>query len=189
MLGIISVPQPQPQRPPRPTLVMCCHQTVNIYKPSPFVTFRFHSFPAISLSHNFCIFDFTKHNLSLTCSGKVDGMVTITSKIPYFAIINETPYASYVVNMGNDNNVFYGTTFCNDGPDHVASGQTWTASTRIPCIVSRMDATLFLPQTSTNVKCTPYLSVPGTTNQIFSILMKGDDACCVLSSHETQKCD
>ena len=183
LLWGISVPQPQP---PRPTLV-CRHQKVILFN-----TKKMYSQNSIQfITHNLTLHKFLHlfffQTQCVTRSGKVDDMVTNLQRYPYFAITNETPYASFVVNMGNGK---YANIFCNDGPDHVDSRQTWTASTRIACIVSRMDATLFPPQTSTSVKCTPYLSVPGTTYSIFSILMKGDDACCVVSNQygTTQKC-
>ena len=71
------------------------------------------------------------------------------------------------------------------------AGQTWTASSRGLCLVNYIHATLTY-QTDDHfwvlMTCAPYTS-SGTSHSIYSILMKGDDACCVRSSHELQECD
>ena len=74
--------------------------------------------------------------------------------------------------------------------DGLPAGQTWTASSRGLCLVNRIYATLSYQIDGDGwltLTCAPYTS-SGTAYSIYSIIMKGDDACCVLSSHEIQKC-
>ena len=136
---------------------------------------------------NSCIILFSKHNMSLTCSGKVDGMVSNLQHYQYVTITNKTPYDTP---QGKDNHcsVQYHSPFCSDDGYSLPAQQTWTASSRGACLVHSISAILALPGLPDGLECTPYWSVMGTSYSIFSILMKGDDACCVLSSHETQKC-
>ena len=68
------------------------------------------------------------------------------------------------------------------------AGETWTASSRGACLITWVTATPTLPNLPDGLKCASYHS-SGTSYSIFFILMKGDDACCVRSSHETpQEC-
>ena len=104
---------------------------------------------------------------------------------PYVTITNETPYNqpsfsdSEVVYVGCNSDVI------NAG---LNAGQTWTASSRGLCLVYRINATLMTGNfPDPYLRCAPYTS-SGTAYSIYSIIMKGDDACCVLSSHEIQKC-
>ena len=91
---------------------------------------------------------------------------------------------------------YAGRLFCNfdDIEENIASGDTWTASSRGECLDTKITAEIVVPDgnwprgaQAHDVACAPYAS-SGTGHSIFSILMKGDNACCVLSSHETQKC-
>ena len=75
----------------------------------------------------------------------------------------------------------------------VLAGQTWTASSRGACLVTRISATLTIPGRRTATRsgslgCTPYTST-GTSYSQYSILMKGADACCVRSSNQIEKCN
>ena len=125
---------------------------------------------------------------------------------PYVAITNKTPYAvrdtarSSVQYLWCDEDLIAG---------GLAAGQTWTASSRGLCLVNRIYVTLTFPiparppWTADNDffqnplynngygpswgQCAPYDS-SGTSFSIYSIIMKGDDECCVLSSNEIQKC-
>ena len=125
---------------------------------------------------------------------------------PYVAITNKTPYAvrdtarSSVQYLWCDEDLIAG---------GLAAGQTWTASSRGLCLVNRIYVTLTFPNparppwTADNDffqnplynngygpswgQCAPYDS-SGTSFSIYSIIMKGDDECCVLSSNEIQKC-
>ena len=90
----------------------------------------------------------------------------------------------------------------------LSSGRTITASSRGLCLVDEIYATLKYPVSAPPTKafsrssrntsldkdgwlaleCTPYIS-SGTSHSIYSILMKDDDGgCCILSSHQIQKC-
>ena len=137
---------------------------------------------------------------------------------PYVKITNKTPYDVRPIGyQGNDkwytreNFVSYPGCESDFFWIHgLSAGATWTAYSRGLCLVNRISATLTFPNpanppvTAQNdfvpggsvynkgrgwvtLTCTPYTST-GTSFSIYSILMKGDDACCVLSSHEIQKC-
>ena len=121
------------------------------------------------------------------------GQLFLLQFYPYVTITNKTPYhvrdtaRSYVLYLGCGEYSIAG---------GLAAGQTWTASSRGLCLVYRIYASLTLPDTHTptsiisgqELHCTPYAST-GTAYSIYSVIMKGDDACCVLSSHQTpQKC-
>ena len=109
---------------------------------------------------------------------------------PNAAITNKTPYDTYVRKedyYGPPNNgVFYVTPFCSNDYiyDVIASGGTWTASSRGGCLIGIILAAVTRPDLPDGyLKCASYQS-SGTSYGTFSILMKGDDACCVLSSHQ-----
>ena len=186
MLLGISVPAPPP---PRPTLV-CRHQTVILVKYT-----------------NKCIRKFFFNSLltrpkfiPVTRTGKVDGMVSNLQQYPYVTIKNYTPYATVAPYARTAQPTFteygvligYKSRLCRKNgyvDDAIASGGTWTSSSRGACFVSTIRATLTIPAGyRKHLKCTRYKRNPGDTYSIFSIIMKGDDACCVLSSNETQKC-
>ena len=103
--------------------------------------------------------------------------VTITNKTPY----NVDKFRTTVFYLG----------CASDYPRKYGfySGHSWTASSvRAWCLVTQIDASLFridLPYGY--LKCAPYES-SGTAYSIYSIIMKGDDACCVQSSHESGVC-
>ena len=104
-------------------------------------------------------------------------------------VTNNTPYD--VKTSGNK--VEYGGwgfgPFCSDDKYLVNSGQTWSAtSSRGICMVGYINAELTLPDGDDgNLICTPYNSV-GTSYSQYYIIMKGDNACCVQSSHESGVC-
>ena len=146
--------------------------------------------------HKFLHFFFF-HTQPVTRSGKVVGMVSNLQNYPYVTISNETPYATAApyattaqpLDKKYSVSVAYATFLCsNDYIDGViAPGDTWTASSRGVCLVGYVYASLTIPGTGI-IQCRKYRSA-GTTYSMYSILMNGDDACCVLSSHETpQKC-
>ena len=191
MLGI-SVPR---QPPPRPTLVVCRHQTVilliSTYKKG-IHKILFNSLLTNLTLHKFLPLFLCKHNLSLTRSGKVAGMVSNLQHYPYVTITNKTPYDTLQGKFDfHDvlyNDVEYSTDFCKNDRYSVAAHQTWKASSRGTCLVSTITAVLTLPDGS-GLLCDYYWSLPATSYSIFSIIMKGDDACCVLSSHQKpQEC-
>ena len=175
LLGI-SVPQ-QPQ-PPRPTLVVCRHRTVTLsyLHTNSFARILFNSLPAISRSLNSCIFFFTKHNLTLTRSGKVNGMVSNLQHYPYVHITNNTPYATRypygvnVVYVGCSSDYVY---------EAIAPGGSWTASSRGLCLVHFVSAILALPGYGGGKDCGQYKS-SGTSYSQYSIIMDGEDACSVV---------
>ena len=111
---------------------------------------------------------------------------------PYVTITNKTPYQVWNPLRPTDfqQSVSYVLFFCKRDyypMDGVPAGQTWSASSRGLCLVSHVYATLYRPKEVFPIECTPYTS-SGTAYSIFSIIMKGDEACCVLSSHEIQTC-
>ena len=72
--------------------------------------------------------------------------------------------------------------------DPIAPGGTWTASSRGVCLVTYIYAALHIPDpdfpdAAGILECKHYHS-SGTSYSQFSIIMDGEDACCVLSSHE-----
>ena len=78
-------------------------------------------------------------------------------------------------------------------PEGIVSGDTWTEPTsRGLCLVKKISAVLTLPNHTSNapygeLRCNPYKS-SGTSYSIYSIIMDGDDRCCVRNSHQSQKC-
>ena len=84
----------------------------------------------------------------------------------------------------------YSTHLCSDDQYSVAAQQTWKASSRGACLISRIEAELFPVDSAHDyMTCAPYTSTPGTSYGTFFIIMDGDDACCVLSSHQKpQQC-
>lgn len=72
----------------------------------------------------------------------------------------------------------------------IPAGETWTAASRGLCLVYRIHATLGYHTEDGEfhwITCIPYNS-PATSFSIYSIIMKGEDECCVLSSNEIQTC-
>ena len=129
----------------------------------------FNSLPTISRSLNSCIF-FFKHQ-PVTRFVKVGDMVSNLQHYPYVTITNKTPYVSVV---------YSSLKFCrNDSIDEViAPGGTWTASSRGNCFFF---TSLTIPDVrnkrgTSALTCASYAS-SGTSYLIYSILMKGDDAC------------
>ena len=189
---------PQPPKPPRPTLV-CRHRTVIlVISTTKFLRKNSIPFNTRHLTlHEFLhrIFFFTKHNLPLNHSGKVDGMVSNLQHYPYVTITNKTPYDTHKfgppftwLGFGY---VQYDGAFCSMDiiDDVIASGDAWTASSRGLCLVEIISVLVALPGLPDGLECAPYESGWGTAHSMFSIFMKGDDACCVLSSHQTpQEC-
>ena len=128
-------------------------------------------------------------------------MVSNLQKYPYVTITNKTPKDTFpnyidhdVYGFGDLTHhtvyVVYNSGLCSTDyiDDGLAPGGTWTASSRGACLVKEIVVTLTHPWHPDGLACAPYTS-SGTSYSIYSILMKGDDACCVLSSHETpQKC-
>ena len=114
---------------------------------------------------------------------------------PYVTITNKTPYAVRKYRSSHrsrSSTVSYLVCLSDYMYNSLPAGQTWTASSRGLCLVNRIDATLDLPDGRSGIMCTPYTST-GTSYSQYSILMKwdnfGDDACCVQSSNQIQKCD
>lgn len=107
---------------------------------------------------------------------------------PYVQITNKTPYDC------TEGNVRYlgSSLFCsNDAyagdPNFLAPGGTWSASSRGTCLVTYIHATLTLPDGKDTLWFIPYGSM-GTSFSEFSIIMKGEDACCVQSSNQSGVC-
>ena len=156
----------------------------HIYIPIPSQEFYSIHYPAISRSLNSCIFFFTKHNLTLTRSGKVNGMVSNLQHYPYVHITNNTPYATRypygvnVVYVGCSSDYVY---------EAIAPGGSWTASSRGVCLVYRIAAVLALPGLPDGFVCGRYKS-SGTSYSQYSIIMDGDNTCCGRSSNEIQEC-
>jgi hypothetical protein len=114
---------------------------------------------------------------------------------PRVAIKNDTPYPvpyrSYVyINYAKSIGMGCRQDFI---PEGIVSGDTWTEPTsRGLCLVKKISAVLTLPDRTSNapygeLRCTPYKS-SGTSYSIYSIIMDGDDRCCVRNSHQSQKC-
>ena len=107
------------------------------------------------------------------------------SPLPYVKITNKTPYEA------DQGVVNYATWFCSDDVYNVASGQTWTASSRGACLVRKIEASLALSSNGDHLKCQIYSTKVATTYSEFYILMYNDDKhgdkCCVLSSHEYEE--
>ena len=73
--------------------------------------------------------------------------------------------------------------------ERIAPGQTWTATSRGICTVIGILVELTLPNRRLPLTCAPYEDgFFCTSYSQFSIIMKGDDACCVQSSHESGVC-
>ena len=79
--------------------------------------------------------------------------------------------------------------------DGLPAGQTWTASSQRvrTCFVKFIHATLGFHTEDGEwhwITCAPYAParLSGKWNPIYSVLMNGDDRCCVLSVDEIQKC-
>ena len=119
--------------------------------------------------------------------------VTITNKTPYN--VPNIAYNNPFVNIRTSGDRFRASVFyLGCGSDKIDAyglyaGETWTASSyRDWCLVTQIDATLFsIDLPNGFATCAPYES-SGTAYSIYSIIMKGDDACCVQSSHESGVC-
>ena len=103
---------------------------------------------------------------------------------PYVKVTNNTPYD------GSGGWVEYGDfckhdTFARD--TNLAPGDTWEASSRGWCLVKEIYAYIFLPGLPDGLACAPYKS-SGTSYSEFFIIMKGEDACCIQSSHQSGVC-
>ena len=129
---------------------------------------------------------------------------------PYVTITNKTPYdvlpqfytKGYVLPQGGlqeGGGVSYTACESDFMYEGLPAGQTWTATSRGLCLVWNVRVTLAYPSkyprshpkyhpSQDYLLCALYSS-SGTSHSIYSILMKGDDACCVKSSHELQECD
>ena len=128
-----------------------------------------------------------------------DGSIVVTQRrmgYPYVTITNKTPYDTRS-RLVTPNNKYYGTEvkystyiFCRDDKYDVAAQQTWKASSRGVCLVSSITAVLQLPPPAPGnwLVCDDYKSFPGTTYGTFFIIMNGEDACCVQSSHQSGVC-
>jgi len=171
----ISVPAP----PRRPKLVYR-HQTVILFNTKSSIQFSTHN---LTLHNTFLPLLFSKHNLTLTRYDTVDGKVSNLQHYPYVTITNKTPYDTV---QGKE--VHYSSVFCSDDQYSVAAQQTWTASSRGACLLTQIEAELFLVDSDYFMTCAPYTSNPGTTYGTFSILMDNENGCCVVSSHEKQQC-
>ena len=101
-------------------------------------------------------------------------------------ITNKTPYNVDRFRTAVD---YLGCASDHIGDDGLYAGQTWTASSvRGWCLVTQIDANLITPNLPGGyLTCAPYES-SGTAYSIYSIIMKGDDACCVQSRHESGVC-
>ena len=107
---------------------------------------------------------------------------------PYVNITNKTPYDTRPNTKYGNTYVMYQETFlCSLDRYSVASGQTWTASSRGACLVNYIAATILALPDGKELRCTPYTSW-GTTYGTFFLIMKGEDACCVQSSHQSGVC-
>ena len=126
-------------------------------------------------------FQFSTHNLTLHNKFLVSNL----QHYPYASITNKTPYDTV---PGKD--IHYSIHLCSDDQYNVAAQQTWKASSRGACLISRIEAELFPVDSAHDyMTCAPYTSTPGTSYGTFFIIMDGDDACCVLSSHQKpQQC-
>ena len=131
----------------------------------------------------------------------VDGMVSNLQDRP-IAIRNETPYRTHydtglVRYYSDDRGPNCHEDLIREG---IPSGRTWHAvpSKKNPfsrgvCLVGIIEVSLALPDQPDGVVCTPYRmhQYDSTAYAFYSILMKGDGACCVVSelgSHATKKC-
>ena len=123
---------------------------------------------------------------------------------PFVTITNKTPYKVRPPKVGQQSVLYFSdpmhwlcpSEYMYDG---LPAGQTWTATSRGLCLVWNVRVTLAYPSkyprshpkyhpSQDYLLCALYSS-SGTSHSIYSILMKGDDACCVKSSHELQECD
>ena len=159
----------------------------------------FHAFPTISRSTNFCIFFFTKHNLSLTRSlrqSRWHGLEFTRFPARYYYYYKQdtvrfprvffgyvpAPYLSHPVDPSS--------CFPDYCPYFLDGGDTWTPNKREGCLVGGINAMLQGVSDGHSahnwIECTSY-DGSGRTDMYpsFFILMKGDHACCVRSSLQT----
>ena len=141
-------------------------------------------------------------------------MVSNLQRNPYVTITNKTPYATFPTfppkDGDHDTIVMYVAQSCSSpSPDRkwgvIASGDTWATGSKA-CLVKMIYTALTTPDPDSpdapdyhpsypnrkervrTLTCRKYYYSSGTSYSQFSIIMDGDDACCVVSSHETQKC-
>ena len=69
---------------------------------------------------------------------------------------------------------------------NLAGGQSWSARSRGACLVTSINATLYLPKVI--LGCASYKS-SGTSYSQFYIIMNNEDTCCVQSSDQSGVCD
>ena len=110
-----------------------------------------------------------------------ENKIVVTSNKKGYApvkITNKTPYEAY------SGFVDYDTWWCRDDVFNVASGQTWTATSRGFCKVSDITANLVLsPSGGDQLECKMKTFYGASTRlSQFYIVMDGDDKCCVLDS-------
>ena len=100
-------------------------------------------------------------------------------KNPPVKITNQTPYEAY------SGFVDYDALLCRNDVYSVASGQTWTATSRGGCLVYDITANLVLsPNGGDQLECKMKTFYGGTSLSQFYIVMNGDDKCCVLNSND-----
>ena len=129
------------------------------------------------------------------------GPESVLIHYPYVAITNKTPY-NMLPQFYTDGYLFPqgglqeggGISYLGCKSDFIyegiPAGETWTAASRGLCLVYRIHATLGYHTEDGEfhwITCIPYNS-PATSFSIYSIIMKGEDECCVLSSNEIQTC-
>ena len=107
---------------------------------------------------------------------------------PYVKVTNKTPYDTlqyYGLYSNYGISVMYYACSPDSVLESVASGDTWTASSRGLCLVTNIYTTLTIPDSDYpgTLTCKEYHS-SGTSYSQYSIIMDGEDACCVKSSHE-----
>jgi len=119
------------------------------------------------------------------------GIVLYSNKggYPYVTITNKTPYnmVGFRHPPESRNVVYLGFPFCSPDEilDGIAAGQTWSATSRGVCLVESIDA--YLLGSTQLMKCDSYKS-SGTSYSQFYIIMNGENACCVQSSHGSGVC-
>ena len=114
---------------------------------------------------------------------------------PYATIINRTPYDT--IDDATEDSLIIKRNYveyshgCSDDEYSVAAGQTWSATSRGICRITSIEATLIVPVEGSykRMYCERYYSGIGTSYGTFFIIMNGDNACCVQSSHESGVCD
>ena len=103
---------------------------------------------------------------------------------PYVKVTNKTPYDTlqyYGLYSNYGISVMYYACSPDSVLESVASGDTWTASSRGLCLVTNIYTTLTIPDSDYpgTLTCKEYHS-SGTSYSQYSIIMDGDDACSVV---------